>query len=151
MKLSPIFAGIVGLSCLPVFASTANIKEFYNNSKVLDAVQQAGFTVYADGDACKKAYGVTYPTKKVLVICVNQHNDLDELVDTIRHESIHVAQSCKNGPLFTQASISKYASPGHFQSLRNYPEHQRVRELEAQVVAANSTDEEVIKIINKYC
>lgn len=153
MKLSII--SLVAWGCLgaaiPALATPSGIVKYYETSPVLDAVQDASYTVYNNSEECKDTYGLTYKYRKELVICVHKHDSVEELADTIRHESIHVAQKCKGAQLFTPESVFRLANDDQLNSLKHYPKDQWKDEIEAQVVAANSTDEHIVQIIKQYC
>ena len=88
-----------------------------------------------------------------LTICVANHNgDNEELRDTVLHEAVHVAQTCKGEPLFTPVSIVKAADPETVLFLTDkYPKAQFVLELEARVIARDQDEVYVTNLIKEYC
>jgi hypothetical protein len=88
-----------------------------------------------------------------LTICVANHNgDNEELRDTVLHEAVHVAQTCKGEHLFTPVSIVKAADPEMVLFLSDkYPKDQFVRELEARVIARDQDEVFVTDLIKKHC
>ena len=114
MKLLATALAVAGLvmGALPAEANTAALATtLLVNSEALDAVKQAGFLVLVDSHTCRQKtylYGLTETGTRygnLLHICLAQHGkDTEELEDTIRHESLHVAQYCKRGSCFLSLS-----------------------------------------------
>ena len=88
-----------------------------------------------------------------LTICIKNHKgDSVELRDTVLHESVHVAQICKGGPIFSPASLVKAADAEEIVFLnQRYPQAQFISELEARVIARDQDEVYVTELIKKHC
>ena len=88
-----------------------------------------------------------------LTICMANHQgDDDELYDTILHESVHIAQLCKGGPLFKPESIYRVALAREVDTInQRYPRSQAFIELEARVIARDQDEVFVTKLIEEHC
>jgi hypothetical protein len=146
-----LFALASILVATPVHGTPGSPREAFNFSEVVDAVSRAGFSVTDKDARCSYVYGSTLPESRRFIVCVDNHRTVSELKDTIRHEAVHVAQTCNGGPLYTPHSIYAKAKDSQLWSLREYPKHVRVREIEAQVLAANSTDQDIVQLLARYC
>jgi hypothetical protein len=127
---------------------------------LLTRVTETGTTVAAD-DAriCKDKtnLGMYEYEKDVidqLTICVANHNGNDrELLDTILHESVHVAQVCKGeGAIHSLDSLLEYANAKevHFVASQ-YSKEDFAIEMEARVIAAEMNPQVVINMLEKFC
>jgi hypothetical protein len=126
--------------------------------RLLAAIQATGTTIAVDGPECKdkQLFGqYSFKTNVIdrLSICVDNHNgDNAELYDTILHESVHVAQACKGGNLFTNGSILRAATDDELSFVRrNYSESQSSVELEARVIAREQDEVFVTNLIKEHC
>ena len=88
-----------------------------------------------------------------LTICMANHQgDDDELYDTILHESVHIAQLCKGGPLFKPESIYRVALAREVDTInKHYPRSQAYIELEARVIARDQDEVFVTNLIKEHC
>ena len=88
-----------------------------------------------------------------LTICLANHKgDNAELYDTILHESVHVAQFCKGGPLFNPESIYRVALATEVDTVTSgYSKSQSYTELEARVIARDQDEVFVTKLIEEHC
>ena len=88
-----------------------------------------------------------------LTICVENHQgDEAELYDTILHESVHIAQLCKGGPLFRPESIYRVALATEVDTINaRYPHSQAYIELEARVIAREQDEVYVTNLIKEHC
>lgn len=88
-----------------------------------------------------------------LTICVDNHKgDAAELRDTVLHESVHVAQACKGGPIFTVQSLLPHVNryeANHV--ITTYPQQQHHVEIEARVIAADQDEVYVTNLIKEHC
>ena len=104
----------------------------------------------------KGSYGGYAPSEKVMILCIDNHKgDMAELGDTLRHEAIHVAQTCNgNGtpkPILSWNEIAKYSNNRILSIVQRYkPEHQHL-EYEAFTGAAILSNNQVAKIVSDYC
>ena len=88
-----------------------------------------------------------------LIIEVENHQgDEAELYDTILHESVHVAQLCKGGPLFKPESIYRVALATEVDTInQHYSRSQAYIELEARVIARDQDEVFVANLIKEHC
>lgn len=143
----------------PAFADTYSV---VRNAPLTRTIEQAGTVVKLWDPICSErgSFGAYYPKKNTLVVCVSNHRDngvMDyaELGDTLRHEAIHVAQTCYgNGtpkPILSWTQIAKYSNNRILSIVQRYkPEHQHL-EYEAFTSAAVMTNEQITKIVRDFC
>lgn len=134
-----------------------------SNDRLLQAVEDAGYTIYNGGGPCDTApaYGLVAPSQNAFIICVENHQgNLQVLADTVRHEAVHVAQFCKarrvgatnallmpdHNDLFTGLATDVLEAPFHM-----YPPSVRPYEAEAFAVAHVSSDDQVVRILEQEC
>ena len=130
--------------------------ELLELSQVLKAVESTGTEVrYYDAEcATSKASGWYELSSTVdrLVICPRNHINHSDLLDTVRHEAIHVIQACYGGPLQNRAHYDKYATQEIKDTvLSNYPETDHHHELEAFTAAKFLSEQDIVNSINRYC
>ena len=126
---------------------------------LFSAIKATGTQIVLDHpEVCKDPGNLgnyTYIKDKLdrLTICSKNHDgDSAELYDTILHESIHVAQACKGGHLFTPVSIVKLAEPKDIVYVQGkYPQSQFTIEIEARVIAKDQDEVYVTELIKKNC
>ena len=142
--------------------ANASVYQTLRANSLTRIVESTGTRVMFDSQRCKDVptYGYYSPSKDLLVICVAAHvergvMDWEELGDTLRHESMHVAQTC-NGKGIPVAilpwnTIAKYSNNRILSIVQSYaPEHQHT-EYEAFTAAAVMTNQQVGKIVKDYC
>ena len=149
---------IASLACVIGAAAPVQANEVYrllDAQKLTQTVRATGTTVLYDQPRCyeKNTYGYYHPASDTLVICVENHDgDFKELGDTLRHESIHVAQAC-NGhkPILDWATISKYSTTRILSIVQRYPiSHQHI-EYEAFTAAYAMSNTQVAKVVHDFC
>jgi hypothetical protein len=126
---------------------------------LFNAIKATGTSVAIDHPqvcADKAVLGMYQYQRNVLdrlTICVANHNgDNNELRDTVLHESVHVAQACKGGHLYTPVTIVRAADPEEVIFLnQHYPQDQFQRELEARVIAREQDEVFVTNLIKEHC
>ena len=126
---------------------------------LFNAISETGTTIAIDDpQLCKDPqlmgrYSFKQNMVDQLTICVENHQgDNAELYDTILHESIHVAQLCKGGPLFKPESIYRVALATEVDTInKHYPAHQAYIELEARVIARDQDEVFVTNLIKEHC
>jgi hypothetical protein len=98
-------------------------------------------------------YQYRYRVIDRLTICVANHKgDSAELRDTVLHEAVHVAQTCKGGNLYTPVSIARSTSSQEIAFLsQHYSQSQLPEELEARVIAREQDEVFVTNLIKQYC
>jgi len=126
-----------------------------DSQPLVQTVRATGTTVLYDTARCDthNVYGYYRPSTDVMVICVKTHgSDFKELGDTLRHESIHVAQACNDHkPILDWATISKYSTNRILSIVQRYPvEHQHI-EYEAFTAAATMNNTQITKIVKDFC
>jgi len=133
------------------------------STDLLNTVRSTGHFVDIDVDRCKgprAPYG--YATARgTLIICVTRHgDDLNELADTIRHETIHLAQFCKGKKggasialLFPdrKEEIAVVAREGLGFVGQGYKPHEVAIENEARVLAQVLEEEGVEALLSTHC
>ena len=127
--------------------------------ELFDAIKATGTTIAVDDPVmCKDPELMgryTYQRDVIdqLTICkANHQGDDDELYDTILHESVHVAQLCKGGPLFKPESIYRVALAREVDTInKHYPRSQAYIELEARVIARDQDEVFVTNLIKEHC
>ena len=135
---------------------------------LLQVVRSVGVQVVVDdptvcrkglmGQAMMSADG----QRQALLICAKNHgSDLDELADTVRHESIHVAQHCRarnlgipgSSPILpnqVQGNI-RFAADHLHMPLKRYPTASWPAEAEARVGAQAWDEKDVAFLVRRYC
>ena len=153
-----IGAGILTLICTTGAQSDPLSKSLVDDP-VLEAVKRTGTSVQVDTAMCrrKKFFGLyeygNRPYIDRLTICLSRHEgDVEELMDTIRHEAIHVAQACRGGEIFSRGYVAKLADPEVRKTVTtDYSKDDWESELEAFVIADHATHQEVAKLVTKEC
>ena len=149
---------IASLACVISAAAPVQANEIYrllDDQKLVQTVRATGTTVLYDQPRCyeKSTYGYYHPASDTMVLCVENHgDDYKELGDTLRHESIHVAQAC-NGhkPILDWATISKYSTNRILSIVQRYkPEHQHI-EYEAFTAAYAMNNTQIAKVVSDFC
>jgi hypothetical protein len=120
------------------------------------AIEATGTSVVVDASSIctnKHMLGMYEPQKDQLTICLANHKgDHVEAFDTLLHESVHIAQVCKGGPLFSHSSIAREASHNELKTLQQfYPADQHVTELEARVIARQQDEVYVTDLLKEHC
>ena len=139
----------------PVEAST---HQLIRDTALTRTVEATGVRVVTDHPFCNKPgmYGGYRPSTKLLIVCVDNHgNDYRELGDTLRHEAIHVAQTCYGKgvakPILSWNQISEFSSDRILSIVQRYPaEHQHI-EYEAFSAAYVLTNNQVKDIVRDFC
>jgi hypothetical protein len=98
-------------------------------------------------------YQYRYRVIDRLTICVANHKgDNAELRDTVLHEAVHVAQTCKGGNLYTPVSIARSSSTQEIAFLSQHYSHSQLpEELEARVIAREQDEVFVTNLIKEHC
>ena len=133
------------------------------STDLLNTVRSTGHFVGIDVARCKEESGpYGYATSRgILVICATRHgDDLNELADTIRHETIHLAQFCKGRKggvsialLFPdrKEEIAVAARDGLGFVGQGYKPHEVAFENEARVLAQVLEEEQVEALLRTHC
>ena len=141
----------------------ANPYRAISASSLTKAVEATGTRIVYDPARCyeKRIYGYYQLawdsagniTKDVMGICVENHgSDYAELNDTLRHESIHVAQACNEGATMLGWNVlAQYAAPRIMSMVQRYPVEDQHLELEAFVSAKMLSNDQVAGIVRKVC
>jgi hypothetical protein len=153
-----IGAGLLSLICTTT-ASANPVVTLLVNDPALDAVKWTGTEVVIDGPICEErdVYGFyrfrENPRVDVLTLCISKHETVASLLDTIRHEAIHVGQVCRDGAIFKESFVAKHASPAMQENITKlYPNKEHhAYELEAVVVASQTNQQEVADLIYEVC
>jgi hypothetical protein len=145
------------LTLISVWANPAEATPQLRN--LFTAVQATGTSIVLDDPRiCKdpQLMGMYSYRKDVidqLTICVANHRgDNAGLYDTILHESVHVAQACKGGPLYSLSSLLKSSPDNEIDFVNSrYTGEQLHRELEARVIARDQDEVYVTNLIKEEC
>ena len=133
------------------------------SNHLTQVVEQTGVSVKLHDQRCvtDDVYGFYQPSMKLMVICVRNHYvngkmDYQELGDTLRHESMHVAQVCNGKGLDAVAilswnQIAKYSNSNILSIVQRYPADRQHVEYEAFTAAATMTNTQVSKIVQDWC
>ena len=149
----------LALSVTPSLASTTG--------ELLELMDDSGITIVLDGPRCEDGIDGAYQWTGIarrMVICThgeaidaNDHN-------TVRHETIHALQHCKNSilerpsntPMLEPNQVIEYAEEvltrGQIKSiLAQYPEDVWLIELEAFAGAEALTAADLMELFNEMC
>ena len=152
--MKKLFSALAVIACAaPVQANPATYRAL-DESPLTQIVRATGTRVLYDTQRCdeRKVYGYYRPSTDVMVVCVRNHGtDYRELGDTLRHESIHVAQACNGGPILDWATISKYSNNRILSIVQRYPVNHQHVEYEAFTAAAVMNNTQIAKIVKDYC
>lgn len=134
------------------------------SDRLLETVIATGHSVRLDPELCKRKeglFGAAIPSEKALVICVKRHgNDLNELADTIRHETIHLAQFCKARKRGATAALLNPEFIGQYQQVAeqylhmptsSYQSERIAGESEARVLAHQLDEYQVAALLRNEC
>ena len=156
-KLLPVVALVA--TQLPAVASPYSTLRNVNLTRV---VERAGITVKFYDPMCDErgSYGGFAPNQKMMVICVDNHvangeMDYAELGDTLRHEAIHVAQTCHGKgepkPILGWNQIAKYSNDRILSIVQRYAPEDQHLEYEAFTGAAVLSNNQVADIVKQTC
>ena len=148
--------------CASASPAIASPHSLLRSNHLTRAVESAGVTFRTWHKYCDKdlTYGFFQPSTRLLVVCVDNHYengkmDFHELGDTLRHESIHVAQTCYgNGEpkaILSWTQIAKYSNNNILSIVQRYPVDRQHVEYEAFTGAATMTNTQVAKIVRDFC
>ena len=146
-------------SATPAIASPYSL---IRSNHLTQVVESSGVSFKTWDPYCDEtgAYGFYQPSKRLMVVCVTNHYengkmDYQELGDTLRHESIHVAQVCygngKAKPILSWTQIAKYSNNRILSIVQRYPVDRQHVEYEAFTGAATMNNTQVAKIVRDFC
>ena len=152
----------VAAVCVSVTPALANPYLAIKNNSLTRVVKQAGVTVKTWDPMCDErgSYGGFAPSTKEFIVCVTNHYengkmDYTELGDTLRHEAIHVAQTCwGNGtpkPILSWNQIAKYSNNRILSIVQQYKPEDQHLEYEAFTGAAVLNNDQVTRIVKQTC
>lgn len=126
---------------------------------LLNTIEATGTEIAVDHpDVCNDPgmfgkYFYEHNVIDAMVICMANHKgDTVELRDTVLHESVHVAQQCNGGPIFSPGSIFRAADERVINEVaKGYNSEQHHREIEARVIASEWDEAYVIGLLREYC
>lgn len=133
------------------------------STDLLSTVRNTGHLVGIDAGLCEEESGpYGYATSQgTLTICATRHgNDLNELADTIRHETIHLAQFChgKNNGASIGLLLPERREEFAFRARnelgftgQGYKPFEIAIENEARVLAHVLDEHHVASILERYC
>ena len=125
-------------------------------SEVLQTVEKTGTEIRFEHAECAKgAAGLYHLNKEIdmLVICPDNQVNHSDLLDTVRHEAMHVVQACKGGPVLSYDFYLKNSSDATREALTKYPQdmHTQHAELEAFTAAEQLNEQQIVNLLNKFC
>ncbi len=132
---------------------TANeLEEYIYSNPVLAEVHRSGTTIQFKDPSCERGiYGSYTPKTDVMVLCLANHPSFAELGDTIRHETVHIIQTCIGGPVMSFEQVASYAKPQDYKAMHNYGTHSHHHEIEANIAARSMTDLQVVSSFKDAC
>ena len=148
-RLSSVLLATVALAS-PVTAN--ELKEYLYSNPVLAEVHKSGTTIKFKDAKCQHGiYGSYTPKTDVMVVCLANHSDFAELGDTIRHETVHIIQTCLGGPVMSFEQVATYAKPQDYKAMHSYGTYSHHHELEANIAARNMPDDELVVAFKDAC
>ena len=157
-------AGFISLGCASPAAAHHNTQQPYVESEVkalMEAILRTGHRIFLEGDKCTKGSFGRANSNKQLLLCVDNHgDDYAELADTLRHETIHLAQFCRGrrrgavtGMLFPDQKNAYIDLAVHqlHMPIANYPASKHGREAEARVLAHVMDEHQVATLLVDEC
>lgn len=159
-------AGSISLGFASPSAAHHTTQQPYNEQQLnglVYTVKVTGHKVYTASPACQNKKGLfgAATRNKQLLICVENHDDdRTELADTVRHESIHLAQFCKGRNVGTTVAMLHPADSKKYlqfavdflhMPLSRYSEQKHYTEAEARVLAYLLEEKEVAQLLVEYC
>ena len=134
----------------PVAAN--ELKDYLYSNPVLAEVHKSGTTIRFKDPSCEKGiFGSYTPKTDVMVICLANHPDYAELGDTIRHETVHIIQTCIGGPVLSFEQVASYAKPQDYKAMHSYGTHSHHHEIEANIAARSMTDLQIVSSFKDAC
>jgi hypothetical protein len=132
---------------------TANeLEKYIYSNPVLAEVHKSGTTIrFVDPSCNNRIYGSYTPKTDVMVLCLDNHPDFAELGNTIRHETVHIIQTCIGGPVMSFEQVASYAKPQDYKAMRTYGTHSHHHELEANIAARSMTDMQIVSSFKDAC
>lgn len=144
-------------------ATYEEMRDMLNRLPLLNVVEQTGTSVYYNtADTCEDTDVMgSYQTERIegklvvdqMNICIDNHRgNVSELLNTVRHEAVHVMQECNGGdPVYAASVHAKYASLRTKKAVAQYPLHKRAKELEAWTMAEMLTNEDIAQQLVDAC
>ena len=146
-------------SATPAIASPYTL---LRSNHLTQVVEQSGVSFKTWDPYCDESgsYGFFEPDERLMVVCVANHYengkmDYRELGDTLRHESIHVAQTCygkgEAKPILSWTQIAEHSNNNILSIVQRYPADRQHVEYEAFTSASVLTNSQVAKIVRDFC
>ena len=132
---------------------TANeLKDYIYSNPVLAEVHKSGTSIVFKDPSCERGiFGSYTPKTDVMVLCLSNHPSFAELGDTIRHETVHIIQTCIGGPVMSFEQVASYAKPQDYKAMHSYGTHSHHHEIEANIAARSMTDIQVVSSFKDAC
>jgi hypothetical protein len=154
ITLKKLLAGLAAVVATAAPAQANDLYRLLDSQPLTQMVRSTGTTVLYDTARCDKGMlGYYRLDVDVMVLCVANHKgDIAELGDTLRHESIHIAQACNGGKaILPWNTIAKYSNNRILSIVQRYPiEHQHV-EYEAFTAAYVMNNNQIKDIVEDFC
>ena len=140
----------------------ANPYRILGQSELVRTVRATGTEVVLDPERCYERNIMGYYTTVVnakgdylvdeMGLCVENHaGNYKELGNTLRHEAVHVAQECNNGPILSVQDLLPHASQRTTNALRSYSADHYHVELEAWTMAERASNEQISELLVAAC
>ncbi|KZR65244.1 hypothetical protein PMIT1303_01309 [Prochlorococcus sp. MIT 1303] len=147
---------VVSLSGL-AWLDVCNASSWEQIGRYQNLLQQAGTNTLVADDCPSGLMGAFHVGRNAVLLCANNlEDDPTEVWPVLAHESAHVMQACKDGPLLADHQLGKAlltvqrSSPEVVRELRLYHQSQQREEVEARLVQALPF-EEVKSLFLQYC
>ena len=101
-------------SVAPSLAADVSPREAALANQLISELKKRGITTYLDADMCqtRNIDGFYSGKARALVLCNDQKRTMDEeVLDTLRHETVHFIQDCANGSI--DGNLGLIMKPGH--------------------------------------
>ena len=148
-RLSTLLLASLAVSS-PVQAN--ELKDYIYSNSVLAEVHKSGTSIVFKDPSCERGiFGSYTPKTDIMVLCITNHPDLAELSDTIRHETVHIIQTCIGGPVMSFEQVASYAKPQDYKAMHSYGTHSHHHEIEANIGARSMTDLQVVSSFKDAC
>jgi len=158
MVLRSWYAGLVlALGAMGGLVTPAWAEGWDQIGRYASLIRQAGTQTLVAKDCPSSLLGAFHAGRNSLLLCANNlANDPAQIWTVLAHESAHVMQDCRQGPLLANHQVDaamarlQSSSPRVFRELRLYHQSQHRDEVEARLVQGLAPDE-VESLFRRFC
>ena len=121
---------------------------------ILSAViLRTGAKIEFDGEGCEdpNLQGYWSPQDGTMTLCSDNVKTAADADDLLKHESIHVAQSCKGGRIFPDKDYVRQAQEEGWDTILGYDPEVWELEAEARVLSPRMTAYRVSRLVMQEC